>query len=641
LNPPAASAPALAAGRFLTAREALPALALGLLGLGLAFDGYFLLRHWAPVALVVTTAVAVIGIRGIPRPLLPGICLSWGYVVLSGVSTLWASLPSAAVEGGARTALGVGLLSLPLVCLYSRRSARLTAGLIVAGLGLATAVTLVWLLTGDGVSLILAGRLAEPIGYRNGTAAFFAMAAVPLICAAASRTTPVAARSLAFGLAVAALGLAFLTQSRGVLLAGALGMAVAIALGPDRVRRTYAAIASAGFVALISSRLLEPYDRFVDARVTDPVAIEHAARALALTAAVGVVLMLVAAVLDRGLRADAEVLTRRVRRVALAALAAGAVVGAAGAIVAIGNPVSFADRKLDEFTATQPAVATGATRLGSVSGQRYDLWRVAWEEFEDRPLAGVGEGSFATGWFLWRTNDRNLTSAHSLPLGIAAELGIAGLILACAAFLALLVPLLRRWSAVSDGDARWASAMIAIAAVALGQAMVDWIWTIPLIAGIAALAFGTALALVVARDAQPARVPSIPVVAVTAIAILATVVTSTLFLGDAFERKARAARLDGDAAGQLSAARDAHRFLPWHSSPHHLAAGALEALGRPVEARRELRVAIDLEPDNFVNYALLGDLEVRAADRSAAKRWYGEALRRNPRDVGLRILSGD
>ena len=67
--------------------------------------------------------------------------------------------------------------------------------------------------------------------------------------------------------------------------------------------------------------------------------------------------------------------------------------------------------------------ATGPTRLGSVGGQRSDLWRVAWDQFKDHPLAGAGAGSYQFAYFRDRHTDRNLSDAHSLPLRLLADTG--------------------------------------------------------------------------------------------------------------------------------------------------------------------------------------------------------------------------
>ena len=76
-------------------------------------------------------------------------------------------------------------------------------------------ITLVFLHL-DGADLFVAGRLDDPIGYRNATATLFAFAFWPLIGVAAERGRNAPLRAVAFAAAVLALGLAFLTQSRGV-----------------------------------------------------------------------------------------------------------------------------------------------------------------------------------------------------------------------------------------------------------------------------------------------------------------------------------------------------------------------------------------------------------------------------------------
>ncbi|MCK9249365.1 MAG: O-antigen ligase family protein [Solirubrobacteraceae bacterium] len=613
-------------------------LALG--AYGAAFDGGFLLRHWAPVAVMVLFAVAVLGPGRAPRPLLVAIWAGWGFAAYSVLSATWATMPSQALQGGVRTALYVGLLTLALVGLTDRRSAREAATTLLVALGGLAFLILLLLLVGDGTSLMLAGRLNEPIGYRNGTAALFATAAVGLLCVAGARDLRPALRGLAFSAAVTALGLAFLTQSRGVLAAAALGVVVAVALGPDRLRRTWSAIVAVGFVAVMSGGLLEPYDVFLADRITDADATFRAARTLLVGAILAFLLMFLVAVLDRGLRGDE--IARRARRTSVALLAVGALVGVAGGLAATGDPVSFVDRKVSEFTNLEQTAQTGSTRIGSVSGQRYDLWRVAWREFVDHPLVGVGEGSYRTGYYARRATDRNLTSAHSLPLGVAAELGLVGIGLAVAALVALLVPIVRRLRDLDRDDRRVASAMIAVAAVVVGQSLVDWTWTIPLLGGTAMLALGVAGALAFRRPGapRPERSPRVVTVGLRVVASVTVAVAVALYLGTAYVREARDARIAGDAAAQLDAARDAQRLLRWDPEPRWLEAGALEALDRPDDARAALREAIDLEPEHFVGHVLLGDLELRLGRPDDARRAYRAALRLNPRDAGLRELAG-
>ena len=69
-----------------------------------------------------------------------------------------------------------------------------------------------------------------------------------------------------------ALGLAFITQSRGVAIGLVCGAAATLAIGPDRLRRTLFALAALAGVAIFSGKLLSPYHAFQDGRaVTDSV----------------------------------------------------------------------------------------------------------------------------------------------------------------------------------------------------------------------------------------------------------------------------------------------------------------------------------------------------------------------------------
>src|SRR5205823_592505 len=136
--------------------------------------------------------------------------------------------------------------------------------------------------------------------------------------------------------------------------------------------------------------------------------------------AAGTVFALVAG----GLRASAENVAV-VRKVAGAALAVLATVALVGGIAAVGNPVSYAQEKYREFHTLDPGQASD-TRLGSVGGQRYDLWRIAWDEFKAEPVHGVGAASYPFGYYRERRTDRNLTDPHSLPMALLAETGIVG-----------------------------------------------------------------------------------------------------------------------------------------------------------------------------------------------------------------------
>ncbi len=630
-------APAAGAAQFAAApgrlREALPMI-VTLLALGLADAHYgaFTIDRWGPLAVFVLVVLAIVAPgRHAPAAGRIPLALIGGFASWSLASVLWGQMPGAAYEGGARNVLLAGLFALPLLTLTTRRAARLTADLLVAVLAAIVAGTVIAYVADPG-ALFLAGRLENPIAYRNGNAVLFAMAFWPLVLVAASRRVPWAARPPALALATAAACLAFLTQSRGVLIGTALGAVVVLALGPERLRRALTALVAVAPVALFSHRLLQPYDTFSVKNETVPSTLTDARGALLLAAltALGAGCAIVAG--DRLLRG-------RVRRGArvLAVLALAAVcVGAAGSAAAkVGDPAGYIRDKADEFTALQNT-DSGSTRFGSVGGQRSDLWRVALKEFGEHPVAGVGEGGYPVGYYEHRRTDRNLVAAHSLPFGTLAELGLVGVLLLLAFVASSGAVIGRGARALEPGDRRRLASLAAVAVVFLGQSIVDWFWTIPGLSGLAVTALGIAIVLVAGDAPAPGAWSRVRrIVPAVVCGLLALMVATQVLSARAVDR----ARIAADQQVRLDRARTAARLNPFATTPEYLQAGALEALGRPDAARAKLLGVLRDQPLVFVTPALIGDLETRRGNRAAARRWYARAAARNPLDTGLRKLA--
>jgi tetratricopeptide (TPR) repeat protein len=224
---------------------------------------------------------------------------------------------------------------------------------------------------------------------------------------------------------------------------------------------------------------------------------------------------------------------------------------------------------------------------------------------------------------------------------VLAETGLIGLVFLLALPLAAVVAVIRGWRALAPEARRPASALLAAAAVLLGQSTVDWLWQIPAMAalGLTCLALGVAVvsAPETADPPAPARLPLR--IAGVLVPLLAAFVIGAIYLSDLDVRLARADKTSSPQS-QLASARSAERLNPFALPPHYLQASALESLGRRPAARRELVAALDREPHNFVTMALLGDLEVRAGRPRVARTWYRRALALNPIDVGLRQLAG-
>lgn len=632
-----APAPAGARVNGGTALTLVPVLAgVLLLFVAMSVNGAFATRYWAPTALFVLVVLASAARRRLRGAPLVAVAAIWSLAAWSLASALWGESPEAAIEGGSRTLLYAGLFTLPLVTLRTRRSVHVVGGAALAGLALVTLATFAHIVI-NGESAFLAGRLDDPVGYRNGTAALFVLAFWPLLCVAATRGLGVLVRAPAFAIALLALGMAFLTQSRGALAGFAVGGAVALLLGPDRLRRAWLALVAIGAMAIASGALLAPYHAFVDGQPVTASTISGAATALALVAFGGLIVLGALAIYDNGLRGE-DPTRQSLRRLTAGALAVVVASAAAGAIAMAGNPVHFVQDKYDEFTVLD-AAAPASSRLASTGGQRYDLWRVALREFESRPLAGVGEGSFRFAYYRERSTDRNLSSPHGLPMALLSETGAVGA-LAFALFLgALATAFVRRRHQLSLTTRRCASAAAAAGAVLIGQSSVDWLWRIPGLAGLGMLALGLAVAFVDLPEQapQPSRRPLLPQVAATVGLVLAAALVAALYVSDFHVRAAR--EDDRSSEARLAGARTAARLNPVALAPKLLQASAYEELGRVVDARAALEDARSLEPRSFVLYGLIGDLETRARRPTAARRAYRRALELNPADIGLRQLA--
>jgi tetratricopeptide (TPR) repeat protein len=617
-----------------------PALLAGLLLVATWYQGAFALRHWAPVAVLALTALAAAAAAGglaVPeRWVRVAVGAIWLLTAWALLSATWSESPAGAIEGASRTALYAALFTLPCALLASGRAAIRVGVLVVTGIGAIAAITTFQLLA-DGTSLFLAGRLDDPVGYRNATACLFALGFWPFVAAAARYDVNPAVRGLALSAATLVAGLAFLTQARGVVLGLGLGAVIALGLGPDRTRRAWVGLIALGGVALASGALLAPYDAFTDsgdAAITD---VTTAVNALMLLTIVAFVIGLVGALFDGGLRLQAPARTtlRTLLRLGLMIVAAGAFVVGIGRV---GDPIDYGRERLDEFRSLEDT-ASGQSRLTFGGGQRADLWRVAWDEFGDRPLTGAGQGSYAFAYYAERRTDRNLTDPHSLVFSLLAELGVVGALCLAAFLAALAAAVASAWRAASGDARRHASALLAAGLVGLGQATVDWTWLIPGVTGLSLLALGLGVTCLrraageAARSAGSARplARALPALGFAAMVI----VVGSVYLSDVSLRHARA----DDGQARLKSARTAAKLSPWSVQARYLKAGALEEIGERAEARTQLQDALRIEPANFVTLALLGDLEARARRGRLAHRYYRQAYVLNPRDVGLEKLA--
>ncbi len=367
---------------------------------------------------------------------------AWALVALavltawSLASLLWADDKGAAEIATARQVLLLGSFALPLLWPPSARA--LTAGLaLLPAIALAGGASGLAAATADA-GVLLDGRLVDPTGYANASAALMAIGILPALLLASRRELPAAARVAMLTAAGPLLGIFVLTQSRGGVASLALVLLLALALIPGRLRL----LIPVALVALAVGAVLDP---LLDVRAAavdggdDAAAIDAAVRALALMTA-GLALLSTAYVLADTRLDVAPATVRRASRLSGVAVLA-AVSAAATAIVLSGaSPGSWVSERVEDFkTPDYSRLESERTRFtGDLGSNRYDYWRVSADVFAERPLGGSGAGNFIAPFLERRRADKATIYSHNLWLGTLAQLGAVGF-LALVGFLAALL----------------------------------------------------------------------------------------------------------------------------------------------------------------------------------------------------------
>ena len=444
-------------------RRAVPAVAAGLLLAGptvLAFrsGGYYAEPRVIAgiVAWLLVLALALTGPAPLPRSA-PGRAALGGLVLLcawSALSVTWAPLRGPAQESAQRLVLYTGALvvavgALP-VALRAVEPALAAGATIVIGYGLSGRL-LPGLIELDR-SRSAGGRLEQPITYWNAEGALAAVGLVLCARLIGDRSRPPWMRAAAAA-ATAPLGAGvYLSYSRGAIAVAVLGLVMLVAALPERAQlRASAIVFAAGAAASIAAAA---FPGVAALEGTDPE--RDGAAVLVLLALIAAAAALVTAqpAPDGALRPP-----RRLAPALVAAFAAGLVVA------------GLAERPSN----AELAAGAGATRLTTVSSNRYEYWRVGADAFAREPLTGIGAGGFRVEWLRERPLPEAVRDAHSLEVEVAAELGLPGLIalaLLAGGITAAGLGALRRRRTLAAGPA------VALLAWFL-HASIDWDWQLP------------------------------------------------------------------------------------------------------------------------------------------------------------------
>jgi UDP-GlcNAc:undecaprenyl-phosphate/decaprenyl-phosphate GlcNAc-1-phosphate transferase len=633
------------------------------LGLGAGLSQFFFAYYdalvWVPVGLGIVLACAMGVVARPSRPSGP-VALALGGLLGLGVwsltSTAWAeSVENAVVSGNRWLAYGA-LLVLLLVLLRSERRSAVLLG--AAGLGVvAVAISVLARLLGSHPgTLFLGGRLNSPLGYINGEGCLFVMGFWLCFAAAEARRALVAGP--AAGMATLMACLALLSQSRGTALAMLGSLIFVVALVPGRTRRIYGLLVVAAGVAAAAPDLLHVYDQRAASAI--PAEVGHAAGHAALLAAVavGVAWALLTACWElvpaRGPSAN------RARTAGSWLLVVPVVLALA---VAMGSAHRIEHDVRDQWHAFthlagpspggSPASSASQSRLLSGSGHRYDYWRIAWRVWREHRVLGVGAGNYPRSYYQQRATTEDVEQPHSIELQALSELGLIGGLL-LAGFLAGI-----GWGVVRMRPAARRSPLtralmvsaVGVFAAWLVQTSVDWMHLLP---GLTAAAIAAAAVVVRPRSlprtagaaSRQSRfgkaLTSRPALALGASAVVVTLVVagaslSRQGLADLYRSRAQ----DELATRPASALADANRSLDIDADAvetYYVKAAALAHFDQAAAAEATLRQALAREPDNFVTWALLGDIAVRERRLSLARREYTRAHRLNPQNPTLTEL---
>jgi len=629
------------------------AVLLAVIGLGCGAsalaEGFYDLTAWGPIAVGVFALLTglVLGAPARPRG---AAAIALGALVFlfawSWLSTAWAESNDQAMGMAGRWALYAALLGALLLLLRRRADYFVLLAVLCAGVLLTAGYVVVTMIAGDGPLLFIGGRLVEPLGYVNGEAGLFLLGLWPLVAVGEKTRSPLLSGAAMAGAFVVA-AMLVLGQTRGVLPGVVVSAIVLLAVVPGRARRLSALIVIGAGLALISEPLLDVYSETPGRSEVIPPAYEEtvreAGRLIPLAAAaVGLLWAAAQAVLSRAANRSPTA-ARTIPRVEGAIGVALVVIAGAAALGAVDDPVGKVERQYDQFVNLRVDQPRGSSRFFTGGGYRYDYWRVAWLEFRDRPLEGVGAGNYDRMYFRERRTSEDIRQPHSLELQTLGELGLVGGAALAAFVIAVLAGLLR-----ACGRAR-RDPTVRLVAVAAGGSFVgwlvhtsvDWLHLVPGVTGIALSGAAMLLApwMLPVRGRFGARrvAATVVVLAATAAAALAVgrMAASEYLLQEGRDE------LTSDPPEALRLANESLELNDDALSTLYLKSAAYARLGNYPKARAALLEATRVKPHDSLPWALLGDLAVRRRELRRARGYYRRASRLNPRSFQFEQLAAD
>lgn len=610
-----------------------------------ASEGGFKPTAWYPAALftlgLVALAVVVLGRAGRLTPS-PGsrlaIVLFAAFTAWAFLSIIWAEVPADAWDGANRA-----LLYLLAFALFALLPWRGSTGAIVLG-GHSVAIGVLALATladlagaADPMLGLIGGRLAEPTGYHNATAALLLSAFFPALLLASRRELPWWARGPLLAAAGVCLEVAILPQSRGALIAFPLVALLFVALAPGRARLVLVAGPVALTTFLASGPLLDVYSTVRD-QGDVLAAFDDAYRAVLLSAGALLVFGCLLGAADRLLTIPPRA-ERYLARAVGALVAAAAVLGIVVTLNATGDPVDWADERWEDFTSGQDTSFEEGSRFsGSLGTNRYDYWRVAIDGFQEDPVIGLGMDQFAVDYVRERRSGEEPFNPHSIGVKIVSQTGLVGTVLFCGFLVAAGAGALRaRVRGAANLEGAVAAAGLVAFAYWLTHGSGDWLWEMPGLSApvFAWLALAGTLGGSADREAERLRPGAVALVVGGGLALIAAA-SFVLPWGAARDVEIAAEHWPANPAGAFDRLERAHDLNPLSDEADVVAGTIAVRAGEPQRAAGYFERALERNPASWYSELMLATLEAREGKRSSAAARLRRARALTPRDPLVR-----
>jgi O-Antigen ligase len=591
---------------------------------------------WYPVALILLVLATVLAFSA-PQRRLGG----WTIAALGGLAAYvaWAylSIAWAGDRGIALTGANRALLYLIVFFVCARRRWRgLDAFVLLLGWATITVVSGSVALgraadAADPLGSFFGGRMSSPVNYANANAALFLLAAFPLAFASLERRFPWPVRAAALGLATVATELAVLSQSKGAALGTAVTLVVVAAVVRAPARTLVPPFAVGCIVAAFSVPLLHVYTVLG----ATPAPGSHHAVVDASLAVAGS--FLCAVVVGAALAAvDARATAGSIPRLRGAGVAflglwvLGAVTAVLVVVAHFGGPAATVEHGWHSFK-TPPLTDPQSHFTSTAGNHRYDLWRVAAQQFRRSPIGGAGIDNFGAQYVRDRRTDEQPLYPHSLEARLLGGTGIVGFLLFgvfAAAALRLAAGAARSRTAFAPAGA----AALAMFTYWLAHGSVDWLWEFPGLTGPAFAALGCITAL----EAPSARKLGRRGRRLLTGAGVAAAAVSALLLAPAWIAARDVATAlstwHTDPVRAYSELRQATRFNRLSDDAYVVAGTIAEHQGAWASVEDDFRAAIDRNPSNWYSHLELGVALANRGSAGAARAQLEQAHVLDPRE---------